>query len=105
MKADSTVVRYKRRTQGAGASGDRDQLLRLLQLAQKMGGPLNVVQGRMEYLLDRKLDRETRRSLAAILSKAEELIDLRQQLIDEASIGVEHAGSVPVNGTAGSDWG
>jgi signal transduction histidine kinase len=105
MKAESAVVRVKRRPQGASARGDYGQLLRLLQLAQEMGGPLNVVQGRMEYLLDRKLDRETRRSLTAILSKAKELIDLRQQLIDEASTGVELAGSVPSNGTAGSSWG
>lgn len=103
MKAASAVVRFKRRADGANASRDRDQLSRLLQLAQEMGGPLNVVQGRMEYLLDRKLDRETRRSLMAILSKAEKLIDLRQQLIDEASTGMGPVVSLSPNGAAGSD--
>lgn len=103
MKAESTVPRFKRCAEGASTSGGHDQLSRLLQLAQEMGGPLNVVQGRMEYLLDRKLDRETRRSLTAILTQAKELIGLRQRLIDEAHTGVKHAVSLSPNGAVGSD--
>ena len=68
------------------AAADINRMTRLLHLAQEMGGPLNVVIGRMEYLLERGTDRETTRSLKAIFSQAQQLIALRQQQLDEASI-------------------
>jgi len=77
---------------------DREQAVCMLNLLQEMGSPLNVVHGRMEYLLDRKLDRETRRSLTAILTQAKQLIDLRQQLIDEVRTGCEQCISPQLNG-------
>jgi len=64
---------------------DSDRMPRLWHIAQEMGGPLNVVIGRMEYLLERKADKETTRSLDAIMPQAHRLVELRQQLIDEAS--------------------
>ena len=82
---------------------DREQFVRLLDLVQEMGGPLNVVHGRMEYLLDRKLDRETRRSLMATLTQTKQLIALRQQVIDEVRTGCEQSVSPRVNGTACSN--
>ena len=74
---------------------DNDRMTRLLHLAQEMGGPLNVVIGRMEYLLERGTDRETTRSLKAIFSQAQQLVALRQQQLDEARInlGVADPGS------------
>lgn len=74
---------------------DNDRMTRLLHLAQEMGGPLNVVIGRMEYLLERGTDRETTRSLKAIFSQAQQLVALRQQQLDEARInlGVADLGS------------
>jgi signal transduction histidine kinase len=103
MKAGSTVVRFKKPEPWAGPLTDEDQRIRLLHLVQEMGTPLNVVHGRMEYLLDRRLDRETRRSLTAILAQAKQLIALRQQLIDEVRKGREPAVSELPNGAAGSD--
>lgn len=82
---------------------DREQAVCMLNLLQEMGSPLNVVHGRMEYLLDRKLDRETRRSLTAILTQAKQLIDLRQQLIDEVRTGCEQCISPQLNGTIRSN--
>ncbi len=67
---------------------DNDRMTRLLHLAQEMGGPLNVVIGRMEYLLERGTDRETTRSLKAIYSQAQQLVALRQQQLDEARINL-----------------
>jgi|CXWL01.1.fsa_nt_gi K+-sensing histidine kinase KdpD len=66
------------------AMADSDRMPRLLHIAHEMGGPLNVVLGRMEYLLGRAADRETARGLKAIMSQAEQLVALRQQLLDEA---------------------
>ena len=69
---------------------------RVFHLAQEMGGPLNVVIGRMDYLLERGTeDRETIRSLKAIVSQAQQLVALRQQLLDEAraSLNVTELGS------------
>lgn len=40
------------------ATADNDRMTRVLHLAQEMGGPLNVVIGRMEYLLERGTDRQ-----------------------------------------------
>jgi len=54
---------------------------RLLHIAHEMGGPLNVVLGRMEYLLERDANRETARSLKAITSQAEQLVALHQRLV------------------------
>jgi len=54
-----------------------------------MGGPLNVVLGRMEFLLGRDADKETARSLKAIMSQAEQLVALCQQLLDEARAVLE----------------
>jgi len=65
---------------GAGA----DQMARLLEIAQQMGGPLNVVLGRAEYLLEQDGDEQTRRSARAIFSQVQQLIELRQQLMAEA---------------------
>ena len=70
------------------ATADNDRMTRLLHLAQEMGGPLNVVIGRMEYLLERGTDRETTRSLKAIFSQAQRLVTLRQQQLDEARINL-----------------
>ena len=67
-------------------AADINRMTRLLHLAQEMGGPLNVVMGRMEYLLERGTDRETTRSLKSIFSQAQQLIALRQQQLDEARI-------------------
>jgi signal transduction histidine kinase len=64
---------------------DSDRMPCLLHIAQEMGGPLNVVIGRMEYLLKREADKETTYSLNAIMPQAQRLVELRQQLIDEAS--------------------
>ena len=75
---------------------DREQAVCMLNLLQEMGSPLNVVHGRMEYLLDRKLDRETRRSLTAILTQA-------KQLIDEVRTGCEQCISPQLNGTIRSN--
>ncbi|TKS62341.1 MAG: hypothetical protein EWM73_02576 [Nitrospira sp.] len=69
-------------TTGVGVT---DRMERLLHAAQEMGGPLSVVIGRMEYLLERGPDKETVRSLNAIMPQAQRLVELRQQLIDEAS--------------------
>ncbi|MDP3090544.1 MAG: histidine kinase dimerization/phospho-acceptor domain-containing protein [Nitrospira sp.] len=68
----------------ATAIADSDRMIRLLHVAQEMGGPITVVIGRMEYLLERGADRETARSLKAIISQAQQLAALRQQLLDEA---------------------
>jgi signal transduction histidine kinase len=54
-------------------------MLRLPCIAHEMGGPLNVVLGRMEYLLGRDADKETARSLKAMMSQAQQLVALRQQ--------------------------
>jgi hypothetical protein len=43
---------------------------RLLLAAQEMGGPLNVVIGRMEYLLERGSNKEAPRSLNVIMPQA-----------------------------------
>ncbi len=102
MKDGNAVMGMKRGASWEAPITDREQLLRLLNLAQEMGSPLNVVHGRMEYLLDRKLDRETRRNLTAILTQAKQLIALRQQLINEARTGMGHAVSLPPNGPTGS---
>lgn len=67
------------------ATADNDRMTRVLHLAQEMGGPLNVVIGRMEYLLERGTDRETTRSLKAIFSQAQQLVTLRQQQLDEGA--------------------
>lgn len=77
------------------AMADNDRKTCLLEIAQEMGGPLNVVLGRMEYLLDRGVDRQTARSLKAIMSQAQQLVALRQQLLDEGRIilGVDDLGS------------
>jgi len=77
------------------ATVDNERMTRLHHLAQKMGGPLNVVIGRMEYLLERGTDRETTRSLKAIFSQAQRLVALRQQQLDETRInlGVSDSGS------------
>ena len=61
-----------------------DCVTHLLFIAQEMGGPLNVVLGRMEYRLDRGTDSETTRSLKAIFSQARRLVKLRHQLMDKA---------------------
>lgn len=74
---------------------DINRMTRLLHLAQEMGGPLNVVIGRMEYLLERGTDRETTRSLNAIFSQAPQLVALRQQQLDEARIDLGVADSGP----------
>jgi signal transduction histidine kinase len=76
-------------------AADINRMTRLLHLAQEMGGPLNVVIGRMEYLLERGTDRETTRSLKAIFSQAQRLVALRQQQLDETRInlGVSDSGS------------
>jgi len=83
MKDGNGFMGMKRSGSWGAPMTDREQIGHLLDLVQEMGSPLNVVQGRMEYLLDRKLDRETRRSLTAIMTQAKQLIALRQQLIDE----------------------
>jgi len=67
------------------AMADSDRMPRLRHIAQEMGGPLSVVIGRMEYLLERGADKETTRSLNAIMPQAQRLVELRQQLIDEVS--------------------
>jgi len=103
MKEGYTTNGVKRVASGGVPMTDREQLVRLLDLAQEMGSPLNVVHGRMEYLLDRKLDRETRRSLTAIMAQAKQLIALRQQLIDEVRTVCEQCISPQLNGTIGSD--
>ncbi len=77
------------------ATVDNDRMTRLLHLAQEMGGPLNVVIGRMEYLLERGTDRETTRSLKAIFSQAQRLVTLRQQQLDEARINLNVADPGP----------
>lgn len=64
---------------------DTERMIRLLHVAQEMGGLLNVVLGRMEDLLDRKADKETTRSLNAILSQAQQLV-LCQQRLDAARL-------------------
>lgn len=46
--------------------GGADRMEALLLAAQEMGGPLNVVIGRMEYLLKRGADKKTVHSLNAI---------------------------------------
>ncbi|WP_455376938.1 hypothetical protein [Petrachloros mirabilis] len=51
-------------------------MTRLLQFPPKTANPINVVHGGMEYLLNRKPDRETRRSLSALRAQAEQLIVL-----------------------------
>lgn len=89
MKDGNGVMGMKRGGSWGAAMTDRKQLVCLLNLAQEMGSPLNVVHGRMEYLLGRKLDRETRRSLTAIMAQAKQLIALRQQLIDEVQRGFD----------------
>lgn len=61
-----------------------DRMRRLLHIAHEMGGPLNVVLGRMKFLLGRDTDKETARCLKAIMSQAEQLVAMRQQLLDEA---------------------
>jgi signal transduction histidine kinase len=71
--------------------GVTDRMERLLFAAQEMGGPLNVVIGRMEYLLERGPDQETVCSLNAIMPQAQRLVELRQQLIDEASAALTDA--------------
>jgi len=43
-----------------------------------MGGPITVVYGRIEYLLDQTLDQKTRFSLTANLRQADQLIALRK---------------------------
>jgi len=91
MEAGNMIAGFKRLEPSKGSLTDGDQPIRLLHLAQQMGTPLNVVHGRMEYLLDQKLDRETRRSLTAILTQAKQLIDLRQQLLDQIRQGGERA--------------
>lgn len=75
---------------------DSARLARLLLIAQEMGGPLNVVIGRMEYLLAYGKARDTSRSLKAILSEAERLVDLRRQLMEETrqGLGAEEYGQV-----------
>ena len=103
MKARNMVVRLKTPASWASSSADEDHGVRLLHLAQEMGTQLNVVHGRMEYLLDRRLDREMRRSLTAILTQAKQLMALRQQLIDEIHSGVVQPVSPLLKGTAGSD--
>ena len=40
-------------------------------IGERLGAPATADSGRIEYLLDRTLDQETRRSLAAILKQAE----------------------------------
>ena len=79
-------------TTGVGVT---DRMERLLLTDQEMGGPLNVVIGRMEYLLERGADRETAHSLKAILSQGQQLVVLRQQQLDEArlTLGVANPGS------------
>ena len=63
------------------AAAEINRMTRLLHLAQEMGGPLNVVIGRMEYLLKRGTDRETTRSLKAIFSQAQQLIRIASTTI------------------------
>lgn len=82
------------------AMADSERMARLLELTQEMGGPLNVVIGRMEYLLGRNnIDGEVARSLNAIFSQAQRLVKLRQQLLGEAHI----APSVADSGLPGFD--
>ena len=103
MEAGNMIAGFKRPEPSKGSLTDGDHSNHLLHLVQEMGTPLNVVQGRMEYLLGRKLDRETRRSLTAILAQAKQLIALRQQLIDKVGAGVTQTISQPPNGSAASD--
>ena len=65
-----------------------ERITRLFHIAQEMGGPLNVVLGRTEYLLWRGVDKETTRSLKAVMSQAQQLVELRRRLLDEARAGL-----------------
>jgi hypothetical protein len=67
---------------------------RLSLAAQEMGGPLNVVIGRMEYLLERGSDKETTRSLNAIMPQtAYELYLPRGAVETPPRIGSGRSGS------------
>lgn len=64
------------------------RITRLFHIAQEMGGPLNVVLGRTEYFVGRGVDKETTRSLKAVMSQAQQLVELRRRLLDEARAGL-----------------
>ncbi len=90
MFSDNTMItrRNSRREikgqQGsASVAAGADQMARLLEIAQQMGGPLNVVLGRAEYLLEQDGNEQTRRSARAIFSQVQQLVELRQQLMAE----------------------
>ena len=82
--AEKTSRRQKGGNSFATTRADSDRMTQMLHAAQEMGGPLNVVLGRMELLLERVADRETARSLSAIMSQAQQLVELRQYLMDQA---------------------
>jgi len=78
-----------------GETTDLDRLTQLLCLTQEMGGPLNVVLGRMESLAARNADGRTARSLDAVATQAQRLVDLRVEILEVIRLLIKNASPMP----------